>query len=212
MTKNKKIILFGAGGHGKVVLDVINMSGNYSVLGFIDDGYSHKAFCGLPVFRDHSRYIRELGEDVEVIICVGDNRIRADKAALLRKMGLRIGKAIHPKSVIAADARIGYGATVMAGAIINPNARIGPLCIINTGAIVDHDCVVGKAVHLCPGVTLAGEVTVGEFSTIHPAAVIGRGVRIGANVTVGAGSVVITNVPDRRFVCGIPAKEKAKKA
>jgi acetyltransferase-like isoleucine patch superfamily enzyme len=71
---------------------------------------------------------------------------------------------------------------------------------------------VGKAVHLCPGVTLAGEVTVGKFSTIHPGAVIARGVRIGANVTVGAGSVVITNVPDRRFVCGIPAKEKAKKA
>ncbi|HUH67183.1 MAG TPA: acetyltransferase [Syntrophales bacterium] len=210
MTKNKNIILFGAGGHGKVVLDVINASAKYSVLGFIDDGYSHKTFCGLPVFHDPSRYIRGSGADVEVIVCVGDNRVRAEKAALLKKMGLRIGRASHPTSVIAADARVGYGTTVMAGAIINTNARIGPLCIINTGAIIDHDCVVGKAVHLCPGVTLAGEVTVGEFSTIYPGAVIGRGVTIGADVTVGAGSVVITNVPDRRFVCGIPAKEKAK--
>lgn len=203
-----KVVVFGAGGHAKVIISTILEAGD-SVEGVYDD---HAEKHGRKVLG-----VEVLGPiveaspfpDVFAILAIGDNRVRHELAQKL--LGWQWATIRHPRAYVHTTAKIGRGTAVLAGAIVQPEAEIGDHVIVNTGASVDHDCRIGDFVHLAPGVRLAGEVTVGEGALIGIGASVLPGVRIGAWAVVGAGAVVTEDVAPGITVVGVPARPLEKK-
>jgi len=192
------VYLYGAGGHGKVVLDILETCG-VEVGGFFDEDTTK-----IVERYSTSRFTGGVGlMDSVFIITIGNNNIRR---AIVSKINIGFAKAIHPSSVISKNVVIKQGTVVMPGTIINTCSQIGEHCIINSGAIIEHDCVINNFVHIAPNATLCGGITIGEGSLIGAGSVILPGVQIGKWCVVGAGSVVLKNLPDNTKVAGNPAK------
>jgi acetyltransferase EpsM len=194
------MILYGASGHGKVVLDILECSGESPIE--IWDDNPPASFCGYPVGMPG---YEDRPEAASVIVGIGVNETRKKVVAKLDK-SITFGKAIHPSAVISRHSEIGEGTVVMAGAVVNPAASIGRHCIINTSASIDHDCQLGDYVHISPNATLSGNVRVGEGTHIGSGAVSIQGIRIGKWCTIGAGAVVIRDIPDFATAVGNPAR------
>ena len=209
MKAKVELVVFGAGGHAKVVIDIIEHQGNYEIAGLLDDNPKHQGgrFFGYPVLGTRAALPALLsGKLCHAIVTIGDNAIRAAVAAHLEQLGWRFGDAVHPRASISRGVEIGPGSVVMAGCVVNADTYVGRLVIVNTGATVDHDCRVEDAVHIAPGCHLCGGVRVGPGSFLGAGCIVTPGVRIGANVFVGAGSTVIRDVADGARVSGSPAK------
>ncbi len=208
--KQKKLIIWGAGGHASVVADIIRQGGTREIIGFVEDvtrGRRPRTFLNVRVIRDRNQLAGVLRAGArEMIIAIGDCEARLHLAGVARRMGFRLGLAIHPRATVAPTARIGAGSVVAAGAVICPGAVIGKNVIINTAASVDHDCVLEDGVHICPGVHLAGSVIVGRGAWVGIGATAIEGVRIGRAAVIGAGGVVVGDIPDRMLACGVPAR------
>ena len=199
----KYIYLYGAGGHSKVITDILH-SLNIEVIGIFDDNPPDARFKEMKI----NDGIRLLGEgfpklDAPLIISVGNNARRAELAALLHAT---YGTAIHGSAIISDKAKIGEGTVVLHGAIVQAGAEIGTHVLINTAASIDHDNVIGDYAHVSPHATLCGHVTVGEGTHIGAGATVIPSVRIGKWCSIGAGAVVIGNVPDYATAVGNPAK------
>lgn len=177
--------LYGASGHAKVIIDLLQKAG-IRVDYLIDDNPAVTSLSGYEVRHTYS------GEQ-PLIISIGSNRVRK---LIASRLGARYITAIHPTAVVATSARIGAGSVVMAGAVIQADARIGRHAIINTGASVDHECQLGDFVHISPHSTLCGNVHVGEGTWVGAGSTVIQGVKIGAWSVIGAGSVVTRDVPD----------------
>lgn len=204
-----KIVIMGAGGHGRVVLDILQQDAQYEVVGFIDsDTALHgREVDGLPVMGDIAIVPRLKGEGVKgAIVAIGDNKVRDRFARAFKEKGFVLVNAVHPDASIARNAGLGQGVVVASGAIICAHARIGDNAIINTGAIVEHECVVGDSVHVGPGVKIAGRTTIKRGAHIGIGSTIIQNLVIGENAVIGAGSVVLQNVPDNVTVVGVPAR------
>lgn len=206
-----KLLISGAGGHGRVVADAANRSGLYRTIAFLDDQYPHLDRSGpWPVvgrLSDLPSYAAAFDSSVAAF---GDWRRRLAALDQAEMCGLRLTGIVHPMAILADDVEIGAGAVVLAGAIVNIGAVIGRGAIVNSGAIVEHDCRVGLGAHVCPGGRLAGEVVIGSGSWVGIGATIIQRVTIGAYVTVGAGAVCIRDVGDGKVVAGVPAREILK--
>ncbi len=209
----KEVIGLGAGGHAKVVIEILQMRGEYEVIGLLDPQSSlwHTDILNVPVLGDDN-LLSELYNNQGVryafigLGSVGDSRPRQRLYQKARDQKLEIVRAIHPQAWISPSAQVGYGPTIMAGAVINANVRFGDNVIVNTGAIVEHDCIIGDHVHIATGAHLAGSVYVEEGAHIGLGASVLQGVRIGRNAIVGAGAVVVDDVPDSVTVVGVPAR------
>ncbi len=189
--------IYGASGHGSVILDIL-VNNDIEVEGFIDDK-PLKEYKSLPVYSRE-----DIQSNDELIIGIGDNGIR--KKLALSLDGNRFINAIHPRSVVSANVKIGVGCAIMAGAVINTSTALGNHVIVNTRSSIDHDCIVGDFVHLSPGSTICGGVTIGEGSHIGAGATILPNLTIGSNVVIGAGAVVTKDIPDNSRAIGIPAR------
>lgn len=192
--------LYGASGHAKVIIDIIENSG-LSISGLFDDNPLITEIYGKKV---HGKY-EGLQLEAPLIISIGDNKIRA---RIAKGLPVHFGTVIHSSAIISPTALIGEGTVVMQGAIIQADARTGKHTIINTAASVDHDCVVGDFAHVSPGAVLCGGVSVGEGTHVGAGAVLLPGIKIGKWCRVGAGAVVIRDVPDNYTVVGNPARIK----
>ena len=190
--------LYGASGHAKVIIDILEENG-IAINAIFDDDLTKQELLAYRVtpFAD----LHDVNEPV--IIAIGNNFHRKKISDKLR---LQFGTAIHPRAVVSKRASLSDGSVVMAGAVINADAKVGTHCIVNTNASVDHDCVLGNFVHVAPGATLCGNVQVDEGTLVGSGAIIVPGVSIGKWCTIGAGAVVIGNVPDHSVVAGNPAK------
>lgn len=188
--------LYGASGHGKVVKEILE-SNSKRLLGFIDDNAEVNELAGLPV--------RHTQENVdEVIVSIGINKTRKK---VVESLVCPIAKAaIHNKAIVSPTAKIAEGTVVMAGAVLNADVQVGRHCIINTGASVDHECVIDDYVHIAPHATLCGQVRVGEGTLIGVGASVAPCVKIGKWCTIGAGAVILKNVPNGATVVGVPGK------
>ncbi len=193
------MILFGASGHAKVILDVLNKQG-VEVPYLLDDNKAVKELLNLQV-RTYSPELDLTTE--ELIVSIGVNRIRKK---VVEKLDTNFGTAIHPDAVLDPNVTIDKGTVVMGGAVINSSSQIGHHTIINTRASVDHDCRIGDYCHISPGAILCGDVSVGEGTQVGAGAIVIQGVKIGKWVTVGAGAIVIQNIPDNAVVVGNPAR------
>ena len=197
MPSNSIVYLIGAGGHARVIADILIDCG-HSPSAFLDDAPQHNSIFNIPVIQG-----LELPEPAaSVIIAVGDNFVRATLATRYSKFAI----ALSPYARVSRHAEIGPGSVVMAGAVINAGARIGAHCIINTCASVDHDCLIADFAHVAPGATLGGNVQVGSGTLIGLGANIIHGLVIGAHTVIGAGSTVVRDIPDNVVALGSPAR------
>ena len=205
-----KIILVGAGGHGKVVLDALLKLGSFDVLGFIDSNRELKEIMGIKVMGDdqvlESLFRSGCAHAFVSVGSVGDPKLRMKLAGQLRFIGFDLPAIVHPAAVVARGVNIGEGAFIAAGAVIGPDSKIGRNAIINTNASVDHDCNIGDFVHIAPGVTLSGGVEVGEGAHLGSGAAVIEYKRIGAGTVVGAGSVVVSDLPAKSKAYGVPCR------
>lgn len=202
-----KLLLWGAGGHGKVVYDVAASTGVFEEIAFVDDDPgSHSGYSGAAVLGN-SELLDTLGQKGFgcYLVSIGVNETRAKCYRIALAHGLMPATAAHPSAVISASAAIGAGTVVMPKAVINAGAQVGEDCIINTGAIVEHDCRIGDHVHISPGAVLGGSVTVQECAHVGIGAVVLPNARVEAAAMVGAGAVVLRSVPAGATVVGIPA-------
>ena len=209
MKAKEKLIVFGAGGHAKVVIDIIEQQGSYEIAGLLDDDPRHqgKNFFAYPVLGTRADLPALLSAQLcHAIVTIGDNASRAAVAAHLNLLGWRFASAIHPRASIGRGVSIGPGSVIMAGCVVNADAYLGAQVIVNTGATVDHDCHVEDAVHIAPGCHLCGDVSVGRGTLLGAGSTVTPGVSIGSGVLVGAGSTVIRDVADSAKVSGTPAR------
>ena len=205
--QGKNLVIYGASGHGKVIADIIEKSGQ-TVLAFVDDNQAlwNQSFCGYPVWAGCSSLIDHARQEVfSVIIGIGDNHSRWKVRQNLESAGILFGTAIHPSAQLGRDVTLGAGTVIMANSVINPGTRLGDHCIVNTAVSVDHDCVIGDFVHLSPGAHLGGTVQVEDFTWIGLGASVINNIHIGQHSLVGAGAVVIRNVESYTVVAGNPA-------
>ncbi|WP_353197600.1 acetyltransferase [Parapedobacter defluvii] len=193
----RKLYLYGASGHGKVVTEIAESLG-LSIGGFVDANPVIRELLEYPVSTD-----LPLGEQV-LFISIGNNRIR--KKLVSELVNEQFATLIHPDAIVSRRSIIGNGTVIMGGAALNADVKIGTHCIINTNASVDHDCQLDDFVHISPNVALAGDVSVGEGTHIGIGACVIQGVRIGKWCTVGAGAVIIGDVPDGATVVGNPGR------
>ena len=203
---NPRCIVIGAGGHGKVIADIL-LSGGTDVLGFLDDNFAGEgqSVLGLPILGKPSSW--NDFSDSHFIVAIGSQKIRQQMVIQLQADGQSQWLiAIHPSATVSTFSTIGVGSVVMAGAVINADAVIGIHSIVNTSATVDHDCVVGDFVHIAPGANLAGGVQIGDRTLVGVGATIAPYCTVGEDVIIGAGAVVIDNIASGRTVKGVPAK------
>ena len=204
-----RTIVYGAGGHGKVVADMLLANCQSGFWGFVDDRADSAGtrVLGFPVLGN-AEWLSHVAsmERICVALGVGENRVRRKLAERCVAQGCEILTLVHPRAVISPSAALGAGSVVMAGAVVNPCARVGKGGIVNTGAVVEHDVVVEDYVHLSPNASLGGNARVGEGSHIGLGATVLPGVTVGSFVTVGAGAVVTRNTPDKVVLVGIPAR------
>lgn len=193
------IIILGAGGHAKVIADIVLSRGD-KLIGFLDDNASGEVL-GYSIFgkiSDVARY----AENCSFIIGIGNNQTRKKLADTYE---LRWYTALHPTAVIARDVKIGEGTVVMADAVVNPSSITGRHCIINTSTVVEHDNNIGNFVHISPHATLCGTVSVGELTHVGAGATVKNNISICSGCVIGAGAIVVRNISFPGTYIGVPA-------
>lgn len=183
--------LYGASGHAKVIIDILNAVG-IELEGLYDDNEAIDSLFGYPVL--HTDAIRG-----PLIVSIGDNRVRK---AIAERVGCMFATAVHPLAMVSPHACVGEGSVIMQGAVVQADVSIGCHCIVNTAATVDHDCRIEDYVHISPNASLCGNVLVGTGTQIGAGAVVVPGIRIGRWSLVCAGSVVTTDIPDYCIATG----------
>ena len=202
-----RIVVFGAGGHAKVLLEAILLANPGAEIAIIDDSGSAASagLLGLAISGDR-HWLAVNWPGAPVAPAIGNNEARAAIADWLRLQGRSLATVIHPAATVSPSASIGSGAFLAAGAVVNAEAEIGDGAILNTLASVDHDCELGALAHSAPGSRLCGGVRIGARTLIGAASVVIPGVSVGADAIVGAGSVVVKDVPAGAKVAGSPAR------
>ncbi len=198
------VVIVGAGGHAKVVCEALLAQG-LETKGFVDNDQKKwgRKLMGFPVLGDIDKLLKD---EAELAMGIGDNATRAKVFQRAKNLGFRFVNVIHPSAVIGRGCRLGEGIVIFANVVLNPDSQIDDDVILNTSCSVDHDCHIGAHAHLAPGVRLAGNVQVGEGTLIGIGASVIPGIHIGAHTIVGAGSVVIRDIPDLCVAVGNPAR------
>lgn len=202
----KKVVIIGAGGHAKVIADIIEKAGD-EIIGFLDDNKK----MGTTIIKEY-KVIGDLNnrfamavtkENLEFIIAIGDNKKREE---ISHSPNLKFYTAIHPSAQIGLDVEIQEGTVIMANTCINSSAKIGKHCIINTGAIIEHDNIIEDFVHISPNVALGGTVKIGKNTHVGIGSTIKNNITICENCKIGAGAVVVKDIEKEGTYIGVPAR------
>ncbi len=205
-TLKYQVFLYGAGGHGAVIADILKACGT-PIAGFVDDASSEKSYHGYPV---HGKELlkRLDSKNTRFIVSIGNGNTREHIVNNLKEIGFGFTTAIHPSAVLGSDIEIGEGTVIMAHVTVNMGSIIGRHSILNTASTVDHDNVIGDYVHVAPGVSLCGNVHVGDYSFLAVKSSVAPGVRVGRKCILSGGSFLKQDLPDNTFATGVPAKYK----
>jgi UDP-perosamine 4-acetyltransferase len=198
--------MIGSGGHARVVIEILEGTGEFEVIGCVTIDSTQKEIFGYPILGNDLALPELFASGVRNgFVGIGDNRIREQLTSRLTSLGFTMIRAISRHAVLSPRSTIGPGVAIMPGAIVNGGTAIDEGSIVNTGAIVDHDCVIGKYAHVGPGARLAGSVNIGDGTLIGIGATILPGIKIGSGTKVGAGSCVIRDLPQDVTAVGVPA-------
>lgn len=197
---SERVIIIGAGGHAKVLADLIEAAGD-TVRGFLDDGPAKEVTLKYPILGTISDAVSF--PESSFVIAIGDNRTRL---RIAQTMPLRWYTAIHPSAIISDSAVIGEGSMIMPNAVVNANAVIGRHCIINTASIVEHDDRIGDFVHISTRAALGGGVQVDDLTQVGIGACVRHCIHICEECVIGAGAVVVSDITDSGAYAGVPAK------
>ena len=206
------IVGIGAGGHAKVMLEILRNEPGYRLVGLLDRNRElwGKEMAGVPVLGGDELLEKLFAEGIRhAFIGVGTTGNAVPRQKLYEtatRIGFEFVSAVHPQAIVSPGAKIGKGVAIMAGAIINADAQLGQNVIVNTGSVIEHDCIIGDHVHIATGALLAGGVRIGNGSHVGVGASVRQCVKIGCNSIVGAGASVIRDVPDHVVVVGVPAR------
>jgi len=202
---NKKLIIIGAGGHGKAAADISMKMNQWEGITFLDDDEAIHSSLGIDVAGKLGDVYAHIG-DSDIFIAIGNNKTREKITRQLENVGANIPILIHPKAVIGMEVELGAGTVVMAGAVINCSSHIDKGCIINTGATVDHDNEIGAYVHISPGAHLAGTVLIGKRTWLGIGSIVSNNLCIADDCVIGAGAVVVKDILESGTYVGIPAR------
>lgn len=206
-----RILVFGSGGHACSIIDAIESQGKYEIFGLVDS------------FRNKGEHVHGcsvLGSEVDlpliyrshnlqgIVIAIGDNFARSEMHSKLLSVlpEAVFPVVVHRSAVISPYAHLHQGAVIMAGSIVNSKAEIGEFCIVNTGSVIEHECILGSCVSVGPNACLGGRAIVLDRSAVMLGTSVAHGIEIGHDSIVGAGSVIIRNVPSNVVVVGAPGK------
>jgi len=207
--KKEKLIIIGASGHAKVIIDIVEKQCQYELLGLIENNPNlEKKVLGYGILGDESILSETIYNDVYLFIAIGDNWVRhlvKERISALNP-SIKFATLIHPSAQIAKGVKIGEGVCIMAGAIVNSDSTIDNFTIINTKASMDHDGHLGAFASLAPNATTGGNVSIGDFTSIGISATIKHGVQIGKHGVIGGGALVLKNFEDNQVIYGVPAK------
>ena len=207
---NGAILVLGAGGHAKVLVDAL-LAGGLAPLGLLDRDPARvgQEVLGCPVLGTDAALAGFDPRETLLVNGLGSTRHVGARAALFTRLleqGYRFLSVIHPSAVVAASAGLGQGVQIMAGAVVQAGAVLGDNVILNTGARLDHDSRLGDHVHAAPGATVCGGVRVGANTHLGSGATVIEGTTIGKHCLIGAGAVVVRDVPDGVTALGVPAR------
>lgn len=202
---NGRMLVYGAGGHGRSLVELLRLLPGYQVEGFVDDGINrHESLLGLNVLGGRNTLQQLFDQGITIAVNgvggIGNPAMRIEIFELLNRIGYFCPKVIHPTAILEATAMISEGVQVFPLAYVGSQVRIGFGSIINTGVIISHDCVLGELVNLSPGATLAGGVEVGEGALVGMRATVNLNVKIGSGARIGNGATVKADVPARGIV------------
>lgn len=212
--QDKMVVVYGAGGHAKVLLATLEAGGEYRIAGLVDDDRAKHGttICGYPVLGGWELLapLREEGVSLAVL-AVGDNDSRAQMARTVVAHGFKPLLVVHPTALLLPGSQVGSGTVVLPYAFVGADARVGDNVIVSIHVLVGHDSRVGDCAHLCPGVQLGGQAEVGDFSFLGTGAVVLPGVKVGRRVIVGANATVNRDLPDGVTAVGVPARIIARR-
>lgn len=207
LVQSTPVLLVGAGGHAKVVIELFRASDRYTPAGLIAQDSTSISLLGVPILGCDADLPRLRASGLtHVFVAIGDNQRRLSMGYQLADMGFSIVNAISPAAIVSPSVRLGFGIAIMSGGIVNAEAQIGNFAIVNTGASVDHDCRIGEGAHLAPATALAGNVTAERLAFMGVGSTAVPGVRIGESAIVGAGACVLHDIPAGATAWGVPAR------
>lgn len=207
----EQVVVIGAGGHAKVVIDALLREQKHQIAGLLerDSGQGGTCVCGIPVIGTDKDLLSLQERGVSgAVIGIGHLGHGAQRDLIAQKLhtqGFHLVTVIHPSATVSPFARVGEGTVICAGAVVNPGAEIGENCIINTGAVIEHDVVLGRNVHVAPNAAISGGSVIERHAFIGIGSCIIQGLRLGEGCIVGAGSVVLRDVGAGITVAGNPA-------
>ncbi|MBA2662006.1 MAG: NeuD/PglB/VioB family sugar acetyltransferase [Bradymonadaceae bacterium] len=202
----ERVLIFGAGGHARVLIDLIREGRRDLVLSAVIDDAAQvgDTLLGVPIVGNSEQLagLREQGIALAIlgVGAVTNNKLRIKLYERLVSLGFTIPSLVHPRAIVEPSAQMGSGNQVFGGAIVSSGVRLGDNTIINSGAVVSHDCTIGSHTHITPGAILAGNVSVGENTVIGMGATVYLGVNIGKNVVIANGIHVMHDIPDNSVI------------
>jgi sugar O-acyltransferase (sialic acid O-acetyltransferase NeuD family) len=202
-----RLLILGAGGHGKVVAEIALLMHQWDKIAFLDDNKNIREVNSFPVVGKLNDYSIFKNDYSHAFVAIGDNILRLNLIEKLYNTGFIIPTLIHPFTAISSNSWIDEGTVIMAGAVINTNSKIGRGCIINTSSSIDHDCILKDGVHISPGVHVGGTTHIDKNTWVCIGSSIANNITIGRNVVIASGATVIDDVPSYILVGGVPAKK-----
>lgn len=200
-----KLLIIGAGGHGRVVAEIAMKMERWKEISFLDDDENVKPFLGCQLIGKSYEWVDYIS-DYDIFVAIGNNNTREKIQKQLEEAGASIPILIHPSAIIGKCVEIGKGSAIMAGTVINCCTIIGKGCIINTGSTIDHDNKIENYVHISPGVHTAGMVQIGKGTWLGIGSTISNNINIRGSCTVGAGAVVVKDISEAGIYVGVPAR------
>ena len=183
----KRLLIIGAGTHGRSVAESALLGGHWTIAGFIDDGKLSGTFGGALFLGDSSRLEAAFDASDGAIVAIGNNRVREGLHQRIRDAGFGLVTICHPTAIIAPSATIGPGSALMSGSVVGTEARLGEGVIVNSGSVVDHHCVIEDFGHVGTNASMAGGAILGRRAWMQAGAAIAYGVRIAADEVLAVG-------------------------
>ncbi len=213
----QSVVIFGAGGHGRevlqVLMDVASAGQAIGCVGFLvdDDIDAPEKIRRIPVFKSHDALRAALPPNVEFVVALGSSKSRRSVAARLKaQYQAKFATLIHPTAIVGGNVALAEGVVVFPRVVLMTDIVVEPHAHFNVAATISHDCHIGAFVTVNPGVVITGACRVGEGSEIGANAVLRPKITIGKNAVIAAGAAVVSDVPDNTVVMGVPARDRSE--